>query len=329
MQVEGVRRLVRRLEDRQRFLSKVRADGVAVIEREQEAQVREVRLEQREPPKVVRAVARDDAQPGVQQVVGLLEEAAVVDGHRLHRLGGLLLQRARIRAVQHERQRAPPEEVAVDLELRQRVAELADRRARGVVDQHLLGPRLRRHVVHDRHALVEEVPAAALDIPPHPVAGDALPLEAGDELAGDLVQVLQQERERLARRLLHREHLDDAVADQEVVAVAVDGGIRDEVVQVRVVREPGGIDHGWRVVHQLAEEAEGVLPSRDAPVRTRRAAPRTPAPCGAASRWPGPAPTSSELQSVRRARAMPAAPARGACQRRRNSVLRRATCGAS
>jgi hypothetical protein len=44
-----------------------------------------------------------------------------------------------------------------------------------------------------------------------------------------------------------------------VIAVAVDGGIRDEVVQVRVVREPGGIDHGWRVVHQLTEETEGVL----------------------------------------------------------------------
>ena len=103
VQVEGVRRPVRRLEDGQGLLSKVRAHGVAVIEREQEAQVREVRFEQREAPKVVRAVSRDDAQPGVEQVVGLLEEAAVVDGHGLHRLGGLVLQRARVRAVQHER----------------------------------------------------------------------------------------------------------------------------------------------------------------------------------------------------------------------------------
>ena len=53
------------------------------------------------------------------------------------------------------------EEVAVHLQLRQRVAELPDGRARGVVDQHLLGPRLGRDVVHERDALVEEVPAAA------------------------------------------------------------------------------------------------------------------------------------------------------------------------
>ena len=111
-------------------------------------------------------------------------------------------------------------------------------------------------VVHDRHALVEEVPAAALDIATHPVARDPLPFEAGDELAGNLVQVLQQKRERLARRLLHRQHLDDAVADQQVVAVAVDRGVGDEVVQVRVVREPGGVHDGRVVVHELAEEPE-------------------------------------------------------------------------
>ena len=52
------------------------------------------------------------------------------------------------------------------------------------------------------------------------------------------------------------QHLDDAVADQQVVAVAVDGGVRDEVVQVRVVREPRGIDDGRVVVHELAEEPE-------------------------------------------------------------------------
>ena len=103
VQIESVGRPVRRLEHRQRLLSKVRADGVAVIEREQEAQVRQVRFEQREASKIVRAVPRDDAQPRVEEVVGLLEEAAVVDRHRLHRLSGLVLERARIRPVQHER----------------------------------------------------------------------------------------------------------------------------------------------------------------------------------------------------------------------------------
>ena len=181
-----------------------------------------------------------------------------MDGHGLHGLGRLVLNRSPVGPVQDERQRAVAEEVAMNLQFRQRVAELADRRVRGVVDEHLLGPRLWRDVVHNRHALVEEVPAAALDIPTHPVARDPLPFEAGDELAGNLVQVLHQKRERLARRLLRREHLDDAVADQQVVAVAVDGGVGDEVVQVRVVREPGGVDDGRFVVHELAEEPEGL-----------------------------------------------------------------------
>ena len=40
-------------------------------------------------------------------------------------------------------------------------------------------------VVHDRHALVEEVPAAGLEVATHPVVRDALPLQARDELAGN------------------------------------------------------------------------------------------------------------------------------------------------
>ncbi len=223
VQIERVGRPVRRLEYRQRLLSQVRAHGIAMVEREQEAQVSEVRFEQRQTSKIVCAVPRNDAQPGIEQVVGLFEEAAVVHCHRLHRLSGLVLQRAGVRPVQHEGERATTEEVTVDLHLSERVTKLTDSRTRGVVDEHLLGPRLWRHVVHDRHALVEEVPAAALDVPPHPVAGNALPFEAGNELAGDLIQVLQQERERLARRLLHRQHLDDTVTDQEVIAVTVDG----------------------------------------------------------------------------------------------------------
>ena len=90
-----------------------------MVEREQEAQVRQVRFEQRQPSKIVRAVAGDDAEPGIEQVVGLLEEAAVVHGQRLHRLGGLLLSARGSVAVQDQRQRALAEEVAVDFELRE------------------------------------------------------------------------------------------------------------------------------------------------------------------------------------------------------------------
>ena len=72
MQVEayGVRAASRR---RPSFLPKVRAYGVAVIEREQE--LRSARLVSSTARRRGSAVSWDDAQPGVEQVVGLLEEA--------------------------------------------------------------------------------------------------------------------------------------------------------------------------------------------------------------------------------------------------------------
>ncbi len=61
-----------------------------------------------------------------------------------------------------------------------------------------------------------------------------------------------------------------------MVAVAVDRRVGDEVVEVRVVRERGGVDCRRVVVHELAKEAEGLGFRRDAAGRSRSAAPRTP-----------------------------------------------------
>src|ERR1700730_15828549 len=69
VQVERVRRLVRRLKDGQRVLTEMGADPIALIEGEQKTKVRKVRLQHREPSRVVSAVPRHDAQPGVEQVV--------------------------------------------------------------------------------------------------------------------------------------------------------------------------------------------------------------------------------------------------------------------
>ena len=105
----AVRRLRRRLEHRQRRrVPDVGSIGSPAVEREQEAQVRQVRLEQRQPAQVVGAVAGNDAEPGVQQVVALLEGAAVVGGEHLHGLGRGGLQGAPVRAVQDQRERAAP-----------------------------------------------------------------------------------------------------------------------------------------------------------------------------------------------------------------------------
>lgn len=127
VQVEGVGRLVRRLEHRKRLAPQMRADGGPLVPGEQETHVGQVRLEEREPTQVVRAVARDDGQPGVQQVVGLLEQAAVVDRHGLHGFRRLSLERAAVNAVKHEGQGRLSEVVAVDLHLGEGIAQLAHR----------------------------------------------------------------------------------------------------------------------------------------------------------------------------------------------------------
>ena len=160
VQVEGVRDVVGRLEDGQRRLVQVRTDPFAGIRREQEAEIRQIGFQQRQATHVVRAVAGDDTEPGIEQVIALVEQHPVMDGKDLHRFRRLMVQRARIQIVQHERQRRVPKEVAVNLQLGQRVAQLMDGRVRGIVDEHLVGSTLGREVVDERDALVEKVPAA-------------------------------------------------------------------------------------------------------------------------------------------------------------------------
>ncbi len=60
----------------------------------------------------------------------------------------------------------------------------------------------------------------------------------------------------MARRLLHREHLGQTIADHEMVPVTLDCGIRDEVVHVRVVRQRCCVRSSSVVVDEAAEEAE-------------------------------------------------------------------------
>ena len=113
--------------------------------------------------------------------------------------------------------------MSVHLDVGQRVSELLHRGRRGLVDEHLFGLGVRRHVVDDGDSLVEEVSAPGLDVAAHAVVCDSLPLETGDELARHSEQVAEQMRERLARCLLHRQHLDSAATDHQMIAVALDG----------------------------------------------------------------------------------------------------------
>src|SRR5262249_41936162 len=119
-------------------------------------------------------------------------------------LSRLAMDFAGVSTVEDETQRAHPEEVTVDFEFRQRVAELLHRRRRRVVYEHLLGLRVRRDVVHERHALVEEMTSPHPQLTAHSIVRNALPFETGDELARDGVQITKHMGERVAWRLLQR-----------------------------------------------------------------------------------------------------------------------------
>jgi hypothetical protein len=258
VQVERVRRVVRRLEDGQRFLMEMRADSFALIEGEQKTEIGEVGLQQREPAQVVRVVARHNAQPGVEQVIGFLEHTAVVDRHHFHGFGRAVLKRSRVLAMQDECQGAHPEEMAVDFEFGQRFAQLVHGGAGRVVDEHVLGSRVGRDVIHQGDTFVEKVPAAPLDVLPHPIVRNPLPFETGDELAGNHVEVPEQVGKGPARRFLHGQHFDESATNHQVIAVAVDGGIRNEIIEVCVVGEAGRCGGRGIAVHELSEEPEGI-----------------------------------------------------------------------
>src|SRR5688572_10014641 len=106
------------------------------------------------------------------------------------------------------------------------------------------------------------MPPSGLEVPPHAVARNPLPFQARDQIAWNLIEVPQKESERVARRLLHREHLNETVPDEQVIPVAFDGRIRDEVIEVRVVGESRS--RNGVVVDKLPEEAECVALSEAA-----------------------------------------------------------------
>ncbi len=230
----------------------------ALVDGEEKAEIGTVRLEQRQTAKVVGAVARNDAHPGIEEVVALLDEAAVVRGQDLGRLGGGALEGAAVHTVQENGERTLAEEMAMHLQLGHGVAELLDHGAGALVNEHLFWPRVGGHVVHHRDAPVVKMTLARPKIPAHAIVRDALPFQAGNELARERIQILEQVRERLARRFLHGQDFDHRAADIEVGPVALHGRVRDEVVQMRVVLQGGAGDGRRCVVHEAPKESERV-----------------------------------------------------------------------
>src|SRR5918994_2051693 len=115
-----------------------------------------------------------------------------------------------------------------------------------------------RDVVHNRHTFVEEVAPTELKGSSHPIVRNAAPLEAGDELTGQRVQLLEHLRECGARRLLHRQHLHSRRVELQVVAMAVEPAVGNEVVEVSVVLERCARSQARSVVHEMSEERKGL-----------------------------------------------------------------------
>ena len=113
VQVEGVRRVVRRLEDRERLAPQMRADRSPWSSVNRKLRSATLVSSSASRRRLWAPLPGHDAEPRVQQVVGLLEEAAVVCGHRLHRLGRLVLKRAPVRRRAARASASTAEEVAV------------------------------------------------------------------------------------------------------------------------------------------------------------------------------------------------------------------------
>ena len=101
--------------------------ALAGARREQERQIRAVRVEQRQAAKVVGAVPGHRGEPSVQEVVALLEHGPVVRRERFH-AGRRRSDRAGAVAVdEHDGQRTRAKDMPVDVQLGERLPQLAER----------------------------------------------------------------------------------------------------------------------------------------------------------------------------------------------------------
>jgi hypothetical protein len=112
--------------------------------------------------------------------------------------------------------------VAVEFEGGQAVAELPDDGSRRVVHEHVLRPRLRTEIVHERDAAVEVMALKGANRAAHLGGRDRVPFQARDEGTRERGELLQHAGEGAGRRILHCEDLHVAAVDIQVVAVAID-----------------------------------------------------------------------------------------------------------
>src|ERR1017187_9596282 len=97
VEVPEIWRLVLGLEDREALAaSELGARARSGVERKEKAQVRDIGVEDSQTPEVVGRIAGHDGEPGVQEVVRLLIQGALVPGKGLRAFRDALVQASRI-----------------------------------------------------------------------------------------------------------------------------------------------------------------------------------------------------------------------------------------
>ena len=253
-----VGRALRRIEDRERFPMQVAIGRLPRVLREEQRQVRVVRVQQVHRPDVIGLIARQHGQPRVQQVVALVGDLRIMGGEGLETRAHTPLQRRRVVVPQHDAERVGPEVAALHRQLGQRRAEVADHRHGAVVHEHVAGGGIPvRDVAAQRDPRVVEVAPPRVDLASDGSLPLPLPRTHEQEIRGNLVERLEEERHGLRRRFLEGQDADVRVIEPQMGAVTLERRVAGVEIEHRVVPQPDAVGLVGGVVRQTPEEREG------------------------------------------------------------------------
>jgi hypothetical protein len=128
MEVEKVRRVVVRLEDRQIFLTKMPVLRLATVESEEKGIIRVIGIEKIQRTKVKRVIAGDCREKCVQEIVFLFVELGIVNTEDLIELGACPVHLRRVQVIDDDGEGKLAEIVPLELDLLDALSEFPDLR---------------------------------------------------------------------------------------------------------------------------------------------------------------------------------------------------------
>ncbi len=251
VEVQVVRRAVGRIKDRQRFSSQVGVVLGAGVVAKQQGEIGIVRVKEVHRSDVVRAVPGEHGEPRVQQVVALVGHLRVVRRKRFEAGADAPFQRYGISVRKHDGHRVLAKIPAVERQLMETRAQVSDHRGGAVVDEEV---RRRRpgvgDVVGQADFRVMEMAALRVNLASHGALVLAPPLVDQNQARRHLVERLKEQRERVGRRFLEREHAHVVVVQTQMRAVTFQSRIAHVVVQKSVAPRTHTVCLRRRVVHE-------------------------------------------------------------------------------